>query len=139
MWDAFDLKGPGGLRIEVKSAAYLQAWDQKTNSRIRFDIAPRRPWNQTTGTFSGTPRRDASIYVFALFEATTRELADPLNTSQWSFFICKTSDLDRKFGSQRSVGLSAIQGLGIRRLAFNDLAPEMKKLEGSADLGPTED
>lgn len=48
-------------------------------------------------------------------------------------------DQDRKFGAQRSVGISAIQGLGIRRLAFNDLAPEMKKLEGSADLGPTRD
>src|SRR5215831_5345550 len=33
-WDAFDLRTSNGLKIEVKSCAYLQAWDQRKLSRI---------------------------------------------------------------------------------------------------------
>lgn len=128
MWDAVDVTGPNGLRIEVKSAAYLQAWEQKANSRVRFDIAPKRTWDKATGTFSGALRRSASIYVFALFETTDRTFADPLDTSQWSFFVCTTVVLDRTFGSQRSVGLGALQDLGIRRLTYQDLASELRSL-----------
>src|SRR4051794_38674696 len=36
-WDAYDLCMPSGLTIEVKSAAYLQAWAQKSLSAISFD------------------------------------------------------------------------------------------------------
>ena len=32
-WDSFDLTTPAGLKIEVKSAAYLQSWPQKSCPR----------------------------------------------------------------------------------------------------------
>jgi len=41
-WDAFDLKTPQGLTLEVKSAAYLQSWQQKASSQITFGIQPTR-------------------------------------------------------------------------------------------------
>src|SRR5829696_10292349 len=44
-WDAYDLRSPAGATIEVKSAAYLQTWAQKTLSVISFDIAPTRFWD----------------------------------------------------------------------------------------------
>lgn len=34
-WDAYDLITPEGLKIEVKSAAYLQSWQQERDSSIR--------------------------------------------------------------------------------------------------------
>jgi len=30
-WDAYDIKTESGIRIEVKSAAYLQSWSQKSS------------------------------------------------------------------------------------------------------------
>ena len=35
-WAAWDLATPGGVRVEVKSAAYLQSWAQKELSKISF-------------------------------------------------------------------------------------------------------
>ena len=40
-WGAFDVEVPGGGTIEVKSAAYIQSWEQRDYSRISFDIAKR--------------------------------------------------------------------------------------------------
>ena len=46
-WDAVDLQWKpeegGEIRIEVKSAAYLQSWKQEKDSVITFDIAQKRP------------------------------------------------------------------------------------------------
>ena len=42
-WDPWDLTlptGQGELHIEVKSGSYLQAWEQKRPSPIRFSIRP---------------------------------------------------------------------------------------------------
>jgi len=40
-WDDYDLETKSGLRVEVKSAAFLQSWAQERPSVIRFDIAQR--------------------------------------------------------------------------------------------------
>ena len=41
-WLPFDLTSPSGLRIEVKSSAYLQAWTpEDVFSQISFDIAKK--------------------------------------------------------------------------------------------------
>ena len=46
-WDAVDLQWEReegcAIRIEVKSAAYLQSWKQEKDSVITFDIAQKRP------------------------------------------------------------------------------------------------
>jgi hypothetical protein len=38
-WDAYNLDADPGLKIEVKSAAYIQSWPQKSPSSIRLDVA----------------------------------------------------------------------------------------------------
>ncbi len=37
-WDAVDLTTPDGIRIEVKSAAYIQSWHQVRESTISFRV-----------------------------------------------------------------------------------------------------
>ncbi len=39
-WDAYDLPSPEGIKIEIKSSAYLQSWAQKKLSNISFSIQP---------------------------------------------------------------------------------------------------
>lgn len=36
-WASYDLTTPGGTRIEVKSAAYIQSWHQETFSDISLE------------------------------------------------------------------------------------------------------
>jgi hypothetical protein len=130
MWDAVDVVSPRGVRIEVKSAAYLQAWEQAEPSKIRFDIAPRRIWDKDTKRYACSPSRAADVYVFALFETTGQALADPLDLAQWSFRSCDSAVLDGAFGSQRTVSLAALERLGLRRLSYEQLIGDLRERAG---------
>lgn len=50
-WDSYDFITKDGFKIEVKSAAYLQSWKQKTLSKIIFDIAPKKGWDAKTNDY----------------------------------------------------------------------------------------
>lgn len=65
-WEAFDVLTPTGVRVEVKSAAYLQAWYHKALSRIGFTIRPTRVWTTETNAFGADSQRQADVYVFCI-------------------------------------------------------------------------
>jgi hypothetical protein len=48
-WATWDLTTPGGVRVEVKSAAYLQSWAQKELSRISFNTPKTLAWDADGG------------------------------------------------------------------------------------------
>lgn len=47
-WAAYDLKTKDGVKIEVKSAAYLQSWHQEKLSRVSFVVPKTRAWDAAT-------------------------------------------------------------------------------------------
>ena len=102
-WDAFDLKTPQGLTLEVKSAAYLQSWQQKALSQITFGIQPTRAWEAATNDYTGELRRQADIYVFCLLHHQDKATVDPLDMAHWTFFLLPTSVLDEKLPVQKSI------------------------------------
>ena len=68
-WAAYDLRTRAGVTVEVKSAAYAQAWPQSRPSNVTFDIAPRKwVWDATTNetTELPEPQRVADVYVFCV-------------------------------------------------------------------------
>lgn len=115
-WGAYDLKmsidnGGRGIRIEVKSAAYVQSWPQERDSRISFGIAPTKEvWDPRTNSTETLPKaaRVADIYVFCHFTPTLahRDEADPLDVDQWSFYVLATEILDRERPAGASIGLA---------------------------------
>ena len=127
-WDAYDVNAGQGLRIEVKSAAYLQSWRQSALSPIRFDIAPKRAWRAETNSYSVEAARSADIYVFCVFAATEREAANPLDPTQWFFLACKTQLLNDRFPSQKSVALSALEALRLERINYETLGMHIRAL-----------
>lgn len=66
-WDAYDLKTDSGLKIEVKSSAYLQTWAQRQHSPIRFDIGLKRGWDAASNLYATEAIRSADVYVFSVF------------------------------------------------------------------------
>lgn len=78
-------------KIEVKSSAFLQSWEQKKASAIRFDIKSRA----------------AQIHVFCVQTDTELTKADMLNPVRWRFYVVPT----RLLPSQKSVGLSRLKDL----------------------------
>lgn len=125
-WDAYDLLTDDGIKIEVKSAAYLQSWEQQKPSAIRFSIGPKRGWDARTNVYASEATRAADLYVFCLFQEQGREKADPLNLEQWTFLVCPAALLDEHFPTQQSLGLAALERLGIRWVPFAALGTEIK-------------
>jgi hypothetical protein len=110
-WAAWDLTTPDGVRVEVKSAAYLQSWAQKELSRISFGTPRTLAWDADGGGFAGAARRPAQVYVFALLAHTGKATVDPLDLDQRVFYVLPTVVLDGRARSQHSITLKTLQGL----------------------------
>ena len=110
-WDAWDLTSPEGIRIEVKSAAYLQSWAQNDYSKIVFSIRPARAWNDTSGSMAEEPQRSADIYIFCLLRHLDKETLNPLDLGQWEFFVIPTAELNTKTPNGMSISLTSVQKL----------------------------
>ena len=111
-WDAVDLRF-GDKTVEVKSAAYVQSWQQERLSRISFDIGRKKAWDARSNTMNHNPCRSADCYVFCLYPEKNRELADPLDVPAWRFYVMATPEIDEHFGDQKSVSLSRLRELVI--------------------------
>lgn len=124
-WDAYDLVLPNGTKIEVKSAAYCQSWWQSRFSRITFSIAPTVRWNAENNTLEGEKGRWADIYVFCLLHHRDKSTLDPLDLSQWTFYVVPTTTLNEKLPRQKSLSLNGLKALGSPGVAFNQLSREV--------------
>lgn len=111
-WAGYDLDGPNGLKIEVKSAAYLQSWKQIRPSKISFSIRPARSWNEDSATYQQEKTRIADVYIFCLLKHTEATTLNPLMLEQWGFYIVPTEIINEKYGAQHSITLRRIKALG---------------------------
>ena len=132
-WDAYDLRTHQGLTIEVKSAAYLQTWVQKTLSSISFDIAPTRFWEATTNVTATDMRRHADLYVFALLAHRDKLTLDAMDLSQWEFYLLRRDSLDVRLPKQKQLSLSTLLRLKPVQCSFGELGPAIERVaEGLA-------
>lgn len=107
-WDAVDLIYQGKT-IEVKSAAFLQSWQQDRPSRIVFDISQKISWFASSNTWSKVPVRAADCFVFCLYPETDVTKADILDIVSWQFFVLSKEFIDKKFNDQKSVSLNVLR------------------------------
>ena len=93
------------LTLEIKSAAYVQSWQQREPSRITF----------------ATEQRAATAYVFCLLDEQDPDRADPQDLNQWRFWVVPTGALHPE---RQSIGLQAlIRGFGDGTAPANCLPP----------------
>jgi hypothetical protein len=110
-WNAYDLTTEDGIKIEVKSAAYIQSWNQKGFSSISFSIKPSRYWDSETNMQRGKPKRYADIYVFCHLKHKDQNTIDPLKMEQWDFYVLPTYRLDNYERSQSSITINSLKKL----------------------------
>lgn len=107
-WLPFDITSPSGRRIEVKSAAYIQAWTpENIFAQIRFDIGRKLAWDNATASYSSEAKRNCDLYVFCLFTAKTKDIS-LLNLDYWDFYVLPTSVLNEKMPEQKGISLSSL-------------------------------
>ena len=121
-WDAFDLKMPNDTTLEIKSAAYLQSWQQKAPSKIKFGIAPTRALDEVTNGYASDRKRQADIYVFCLLHHQDKTTVDPLDMSQWIFYVLPSAILDTKTPMQKSLTLTSLLKMNPVQCAYQELA-----------------
>lgn len=123
-WDPYDLTTPDGVKIEVKSTAYLQSWAQKRKSTLVFNIPETTPWDVVTGLWTTDRARQSDVSVFCVFTAVDPDTADPLDMAQWDFYVAPTSRLNEALGGQKTVTLSSLK---------ERVVPEQVRYTGLAD------
>ena len=126
-WDAFDLQTTSGLKLEVKSSAYLQSWYQRDLSKITFSIPPTRAWNAETNRYALKAQRQADVYVFALLHHKEQDTINPLDLSQWTFFVVSRKRLECVGPKRKSVGLAQLLKIRPRVSAFHELPAAIER------------
>ena len=121
-WDNFDVLTPTGVRLEVKSSAYLQSWSQKRLSTIRFSGLTGRSWDPKAGETNHREIR-AGVFVFAVQTCRDPELYDALDVKQWAFYVA-SADAVQTNGA-RSVGLGFLDSHAVVLLGLEDFAAEV--------------
>jgi hypothetical protein len=125
-WGAYDLKTQAGVRIEVKSAAYVQSWQQSRLSNITFNVPKTMGWDINTNKFDKEKNRQADVYVFSLLFHKDKKTVNPLDISQWEFFVLPAKVLDERERSQHSITLPSLKKL-TNSVSFFELGQAVDK------------
>ena len=112
--DDYDLNYKG-LRIEIKSWAYIQSWEQRKFSNIIFWIKP------TQAEKWGDKKRQSDLYIFCLLKHKQAWSIDPLKLEQRTFYTLPTSILDEKVEGQKTITLQSLLKLMPKENSFVDL------------------
>jgi hypothetical protein len=136
-WSAYDLCTTKGLKTEVKSAAYVQSWAQKSLSKISFDIKSTCSWDPETTEQAAEKRRQADLYVFALLSHSDKLTLDPMDVSQWEFFLLPRTMLDTRLPTQKWLSLSRLLKLKPVRCLFAELSETIERVGQQLQQGAT--
>ena len=120
-WDSYDLELPNGIKIEVKSSAYLQSWKQKRYSKPSFGIQKTKAWDYIENLYHEESKRQADVYVFALLSHYYNETLNPLDTSQWEFYILRTDVIDIEMKDRKQISLDKVKKLNAVKSSFSEL------------------
>lgn len=126
-WDNYDIETQDGIKVEVKSGAYLQSWSQQKLSTIQFGIQPTYGWDSKSNTRSTSKIRQTDVYVFCLLKHEEKATVDPLIMDQWGFYVLSTKTLNQKLGEQKSVSLSVLKQLNPLRVRYGSINKAIKQ------------
>lgn len=131
-WVSYDLRLSDGTRIEVKASGYVQSWLQRSLYKPRFSIREARSWDAETNITSADAIRAADVYVFCLHAHTELATLDPLDVSQWQFFVVPAFLIEERLKTQKHLGLATLTRLAIRKISYEQLALEIRDVASVA-------
>ena len=128
-----------GVRVAVRSAAYVQAWRPGRESRIAFDMPRTHAWDPDTGHSPGV-RAEPDVHVFAVLAHAEPATIDPLNADQWVFYVVPAALLRARAGALHTIALPALEAMtapvGFAELASAVLAALPPSGLGGRRSGP---
>jgi hypothetical protein len=73
--------------------------------------------------FTDAPDRHSDVYVFCLLHHTDKATVDPLDVTQWTFFVLSTLAINKRLGPRQSVTLRQLKALGPLEAQWGAIAP----------------
>ena len=129
-WDAYDLLVDDRIRVEVKSSAYLQLWEQRKLSRLEFSGLRGTRYDPRHGDDPNGRQLNAHVYVFGVQTSTDHDAYDPLDIRKWEFFVLGKNDLEEGHVGQ-SLGFSTLTRLSRGATPWDELRSRVfEKAEG---------
>lgn len=129
-WENYDITTESGIKVEVKSSAYIQEWNQRQNTIPTFEIKKKQGWNGNGSEYDGIYDRHADVYVFCLeHECNLPEgvKPNPLNPDHWTFWIVPTSLINEHLTNQKTVRISTLEKvLGIKSASFEEISSQVE-------------
>jgi len=119
-WDKYDLLSKEGIRVEVKTSAYLQSWSQQNLSKIRFGIQPTYGWDSITNEYDIEQKRQSDVYVFCVLKHIDQVTLNPLDLSQWEFYVLSTAALNKAVPAQKTISLNKLLNIGAKKMRICD-------------------
>jgi len=129
-WDSYDLKTVDDCKIEIKSAAYIQAWKQKKKSVIQFDIAPKSGLLEDNN-YTLEKSRHADVYIFCHLHHDDQATINPMILNQWTFYLVSTKEINEKLKTQKSVSISTILTLNHEKCDYGSLREKFELIRSS--------
>lgn len=134
-WAPYDLMTPEGVKVEVKSSAFLQSWHQDRPSRVSFVVPKTRAWDASTNQLSDELARQAEVYVFALLAHQDKATVNPMDVSQWCFYVLPVAVLDSRARSQHSITLPTLEKLCEGPVNYRELGAAVAR---AANVAPAD-
>ena len=124
--------GTERIKVEVKSASYIQSWDQTKLSAIQFNVEKTTPLDEDKGSYRGGAwRHAAAVYVFAVLAEKDKSKVNPMNLDQWEFYVVPTQSLEKRKQQPRSITLNSLineqKELKMEKVGFQDLKKAVEK------------
>jgi hypothetical protein len=128
-WEAYDLQC-NGWKIEVKTSAYLQSWVQRRMSPPVFSVRPARRWNPMVSRLTGELRRHADLYIFCLHHHKEKATLNPLDLTQWTFYVLPTGRLESfiRVRNAKTLSIASLLTLAPDVVPFTDLGNCINKV-----------
>lgn len=129
-WDDYDVH-IDGIRIEVKSSGYLQAWAQLAHSALLFTGLKSRSWPSGELSAAQVVTYNADVYVFAVHTAKEHDQYDSLDVSQWQFAVLPRAVIERR--NVNSLSWASVLALAGGPVRFQDLRHAILPADVRAD------
>jgi hypothetical protein len=131
-WAAYDLIMPEGIKVEVKSAAFLQSWHQEKLSAISFRTPETKAWDPETNVLGDKSQRQADVYVFALLFHNDKATVDPQDVTQWEFYVVPKQVLNDRQRSQHSITLPSLRRLA-QPVTYGELRDAVRRAKADEE------
>lgn len=128
-WNSYDLTSSEGIRVEIKTSAYIQSWGQSKLSTLKFGIGKTHGYDNESNQYDFELKRQAEVYVFCVLKETNQEKLNPLDTSQWEFYVLssKILDNDPNYSNKKSISLQPLIKLGAVKCSYENIHKEIVK------------